>query len=95
MVQKGRWEGQQIVSEEWVTESTGLQTPYTNYGYYWWIHAETNAFSAQGHGEQLIFVVQEKNLVVVLTADPYSSDAALSPGLFTLITDIMDAILGG
>jgi CubicO group peptidase (beta-lactamase class C family) len=93
MVQKGSWDGQQIVSEEWVMESTGLQTPYTNYGYYWWIDPENKAFSARGHGGQRIFVVQEKNLAIVITADPYSSDAALSPGLETLITDILNAIL--
>ena len=57
------------------------------------MYPDYQAFSASGHGGQKVFVAPEKNLVVVLTADPYSSASDLSPDLFSLIRDIMDAIL--
>ncbi len=93
MVQNGMWNGEQIISAEWIAESTKLHVPREKYGYYWWIVEENRTFNAEGHGEQIIHVAQGKNVVIVLTADPYSSDAALSPGYRNLIDDIMDAII--
>jgi len=92
MAQGGMWNGEQIVSAEWIAESTRLHVSRARYGYYWWVTEESNIFAAEGHGAQTILIAQEENLVVVLTADPYSSDAALSPGFRTLINDIMHAM---
>jgi len=35
----GRWQGKQIVSEEWVQESTKQRAPDRDYGYPWWAPA--------------------------------------------------------
>jgi len=78
MQQDGMWEGQRIVSAEWIATSTRLQSTHQEYGYYWYPMNEPGAFYAQGHGGQLIYVVQRLQLVVVITADPYSNMAALS-----------------
>jgi N-acyl-D-amino-acid deacylase len=73
----GRWHDEQIIPEEWVTEST---TSYSEagtrggYGYMWWIaqegrhypHADVpdGAFSARGAGGHCLLVVPEWDLVV-------------------------------
>jgi CubicO group peptidase (beta-lactamase class C family) len=92
VVQDGEWNGDRIISAEWIEESSSLHVPLEQYGYYWWVYEEHSVFMAEGHGEQLIFVNQDYDLVIVMTADPYSSDAALSPGFRYLINDIVAAI---
>jgi len=63
----GNWNGKQIVSKEWVTKSTKVETlkgsvPY--YQYQWWIPNE-NSFMAEGHLGQFIYVNPSKKLVIV------------------------------
>lgn len=62
-LQKGQWEGQQIVPAEWV--STTFQTNSNGYAYQWWQFPY--GFTAYGYGAQIIYVVPEKDLVVVST----------------------------
>ena len=41
----GKWQDKQIVSEEWVRESTQphvRESPYFDYGYQWWHHSKNN-----------------------------------------------------
>lgn len=73
---KGTWEGEQIVSEQWIEESTKAQfersSGSADYGYQWWVRTfgdhGYNAYFAQGHWGQYIFVVPDLNLVVVMTS---------------------------
>ncbi|MDH5217461.1 MAG: serine hydrolase, partial [Gammaproteobacteria bacterium] len=83
VLQDGQWNGQQIVSSDWITQSTQKQiennSPTTTdyeYGYYWWIIPELNAFTAWGHGGSFITVMPDKQLVVVLTSFPNSGNDA-------------------
>jgi CubicO group peptidase (beta-lactamase class C family) len=94
MLQDGMWNGEQIVSSAWLTESARLHIPVEGYGYYWWIAEENDLFYAEGHGGQVIFVARSQDLAIVLTADPYSASAALSPGMYDLFDQILDAIIG-
>lgn len=67
---EGRWQGEQIVSAGWVSESTTVQSqPQTRagYGYQWWIRPEGDYYSL-GWGGQQIRVFPDRNLVVVFTA---------------------------
>jgi CubicO group peptidase (beta-lactamase class C family) len=92
MAQNGVWNGEQIVSEDWVAESTKLQTSHQTYSYYWYPWEEVGAFYAEGHGGQLIYVVPGEQLVVVITADSYSNSRALSSNFGELFYDILNAI---
>jgi CubicO group peptidase (beta-lactamase class C family) len=92
MAQNGIWNGEQIVSEEWITESTKLQTSHQIYGYYWYPWEVQRAYSAEGHGGQLIYIVPEEQLVVVITADSYSNSKALSSNFYELFNYILLAI---
>ncbi len=70
---KGRYNGKQIVPAAWVEESTAkhVELTYTNYSYYWWQHqlGAHEAFAAHGYGGQFIFVVPSLEMVVVTTAE--------------------------
>jgi len=68
----GRWDGLQVVSAEWVAESTrahAITGRSNNYGYGWWMRSSGEPFfyEAVGRGGQRISVVPEHNLIVVLT----------------------------
>ncbi len=68
----GTWDGQQIVSSEWVRASTqpGLPTGEgVDYAYQWWVYSTSNLYAAQGLKGQKIYVIPGLELVVVFTAD--------------------------
>jgi CubicO group peptidase (beta-lactamase class C family) len=76
---KGKWEGKQIVSETWVKEATTAQAPPGtafghDYGYLWHIKTMTwkgrpvSVFFANGYQGQAIFVSPEADLICVMTA---------------------------
>ncbi|MHA2099559.1 MAG: serine hydrolase domain-containing protein [Candidatus Kariarchaeaceae archaeon] len=91
MVQNGTWNNEQIISTAWIEESIRIHAN-TNYGYYWWNYEGGTTFFAEGRGEQLIYVNQEKNIAVVLTTDSFSNEI-LSPGIRSLIFLAVDAII--
>ena len=65
---KGNWNGKQIVSENWVKQSTKLDTTNGSVWYYqyqWWLPTQTGDFMAQGILGQYIYVHPEKNLIIV------------------------------
>lgn len=63
---KGNWNGQQIVSEQWVNESTKIDTSKgsaANYQYRWWVTRER--FHALGIMGQMLYVNPSRELIVV------------------------------
>ncbi|SEG08231.1 CubicO group peptidase, beta-lactamase class C family [Eubacterium ruminantium] len=68
---KGKWNGKQIVSEKWVEESTAEHSRWKKmnlpYGYLWWI-GENSGYAAMGDGGNIIYVNPDKNLVVAITS---------------------------
>ena len=68
---EGNWEGEQLISREWVEESTRADTstdPSLDYQYFWWVNTpdgETSHFSARGNYGQYIYVDPEKDLVII------------------------------
>jgi CubicO group peptidase (beta-lactamase class C family) len=80
---QGQWDGQTIVSADWVADSTASHANLGDtkeYGYLWWTDPQEKWYAALGRGGQHIFVYPAENLVVVFTADqPYTNDADLIP----------------
>ena len=65
---KGKWNDKQIVSENWVAQSTKIDTTNGSVWYYqyqWWLPTKTGDFMAQGILGQYIYVNPEKNLIIV------------------------------
>ena len=78
VLKKGKWGSEQVVSENWINESTSFHIatgdviPYgSGYGYYWWRSSANNYnfFYGNGYGGQFIVVVPEYELVVVGTTN--------------------------
>jgi CubicO group peptidase (beta-lactamase class C family) len=79
----GEYEGTQIISAEWVQNSLQSYSERTKnyslvfkdlgYGYGWWsATVRDHDFNfAWGHGGQLIVLLEDLNMVVVTTADPF------------------------
>ena len=68
---KGQWGNKQIVPSAWVEVSTRGHinaTLFDQYGYQWWVDS-AGFYTAVGYKGQFIFVVPEKNIVVVFTSD--------------------------
>jgi CubicO group peptidase (beta-lactamase class C family) len=73
---KGKWNGEQIISQAWVERSTRGDikgTLFNQYGYQWWIDSSAY-YMAVGYLGQYLFVVPEKNMVVVFTGDLIGGD---------------------
>lgn len=85
-LQRGQWDGQQIVSEAWVLDSVDVHSSFVEsdfgYGYGWWI--SYGDYQASGRGGQRVRVIASRNTIVVVTAvnSDYSEiEAWLTPML--------------
>ena len=73
----GKWNGKQVVPASWVLESTRLDTatdPADFYQYFWWVdvvRAERGRFLARGNLGQFIYVVPDKDLVIVRMGESF------------------------
>jgi CubicO group peptidase (beta-lactamase class C family) len=75
----GQWEGQQIIPEEWVNDSTRLQIKKLvgGYGYQWWMRSfkvhgrPIGSYYALGRAGQFIMVFPAFDLIVVSTDQNY------------------------
>lgn len=70
---RGIWNGKQLVSPEWIDESTREQSRWDElglkYGYLWWVIDEKErSFAALGDGGNVIYVNPVKNLVVAIAS---------------------------
>ncbi len=75
---RGNWQGKQIIPESWVEQATRSQKTTGNvrdYGYGWWIPKAGGpiAFEASGRGGQQISVLPDLNTVIVLTGGGFST----------------------
>ncbi len=97
----GVWEGNRIISEEWISEST---TPYSDagsgmgYGYMWWItgdkilsNLEDGSYFASGYNGHYIFIILDMDLVVVHRVNTDINNRVTSPEFFYLLGLIIDA----
>jgi CubicO group peptidase (beta-lactamase class C family) len=81
----GVWDGQQVLSREWVEASTSPFYSWpggSGYGYAWWLGSLDSglpAFWGSGLGQQKIYVVPDVALVVVITGGSYWVPAVTTP----------------
>jgi len=93
----GVWNGNRIVSEEWVTRST--TTFLSNYGYNWWIHnwatpaGNVDVYYAAGNGGNSIYVFEELQMIVVFTGDYFVQPDVFDQQFDLLKNRIIPAIL--
>jgi CubicO group peptidase (beta-lactamase class C family) len=88
---RGRWNGEQVVPESWVEASTTPSPTSDGYGYKWWLTGRTSslpddAFTARGHDGQYIHVIPSLDLVVVRSGlyFKYHGEPVADPFLFVL-----------
>lgn len=100
-LQKGSWDGSQIVSSEWIDQATSMHVipemtgTSFGYGFYWWIDEENEAFFAMGDGGQYLYIVPGKDLVIVHTATPSVGSGYYgieSDDFLTLANMVIDSI---
>jgi CubicO group peptidase (beta-lactamase class C family) len=85
VLNKGAWDGRQIVSPEWIEQSVRPRFPAIGYfsglfffGQQWWMgrsiaqEKEVKWIAAMGSGGQRIFIVPDRDLVVMTTSGRYS-----------------------
>ncbi|PKP14012.1 MAG: serine hydrolase [Bacteroidetes bacterium HGW-Bacteroidetes-3] len=104
LLQKGEWNGKQIVPKSWVEEATSFQIMSNDppnklskdlndweqgYGYQFWM-CRNNAFRADGLGGQFIIVLPEKDAVVVLTASAANTQEELNLVWDNLLPAMLD-----
>jgi CubicO group peptidase (beta-lactamase class C family) len=99
-LQRGRWNGQQLVPESFIDlsttrrVSTGRSGPDAGYGYLWWVRQTPtgrHAFAALGYGGQILYVVPSLDLVVALTSDAESRSAENLPFVEKVVLPLMEA----
>ena len=104
-LREGRWQDHQIVSPDWVKESTATHSriaPDSGYGYMWWtgtregffpgVNIKGHAYRASGWGGHKIFVLPYRNLVIVHRVNTDWKGESVSSGqIGRLLWHILDA----
>jgi CubicO group peptidase (beta-lactamase class C family) len=73
ILNKGNWDGQQIVSKDWIQQATTPSAHGPDYGYLWWLNtkqkewpsAPASSFAAVGNGGNLIWIDPDHDIVLV------------------------------
>jgi CubicO group peptidase (beta-lactamase class C family) len=104
-LRKGEWEDEQIIPAEWIEASTRRQVafssrdrPFVGYGYLWWLlpPAEEDGehpdiLAACGFRAQYIFVIPQRDMIVVVTGGTRSGADQGNPVRF-LYSHILPAV---
>jgi CubicO group peptidase (beta-lactamase class C family) len=90
----GTWDSTQILTQEWVAESTEphiMLNGDTGYGYQWWIADQPRGiYDARGMGGQRIMVIPEYDMVVVFVSSGTGAreeDELLHDFILAAVTD--------
>lgn len=80
-LQEGEWNGQQVVTSDWVATSTVSHSkPYdSDYGYQWWVFPEEGVYAMFGWLGQWVMVDPDRDIVAVFLGDFDSVGGHLSP----------------
>lgn len=85
ILNKGKWEGTQILSESWIKESVESRVEVggiVEYGYQWWIYNTPldihEIYSARGYGWRNINIIPSLNMVVVTTGNNTTNETTFN-----------------
>ena len=70
---EGHWNGRQVISDQWIFESTQVQSVWKarhlKYGYLWWVIDEAeHSYAALGDGGNAIYVNVKDKIVVAISS---------------------------
>jgi CubicO group peptidase (beta-lactamase class C family) len=73
VLNKGKWDGRQLVSEQWFRDAVTPSEHGPDYGYLWWLNtkqrqwpsAPASSFAAIGNGSNTIWIDPEHDIVFV------------------------------
>jgi CubicO group peptidase (beta-lactamase class C family) len=73
ILNKGKWEGKQLVSEKWLQAAVTPSAHGGDYGYLWWLNTKqkqwpsgpASSFAAIGNGGNIIWIDPEHDIVMV------------------------------
>jgi CubicO group peptidase (beta-lactamase class C family) len=95
---KGSYEGRQLVPSDWIQKVTGFKVSTGNiipflsdYGYFWWLgDAHGQEFiCANGYGGQFIFIIKDLNLVVCSRTNYRGIDSTKAGENWYMVLDII------
>lgn len=75
-LQKGNWQGEQLLNADWIEKSTKIDATEGSseeYQYQWWIQGYDGAYAAEGILGQYIYVNPDKNLIIVRMGKNYGN----------------------
>ena len=73
ILNKGNWDGKQLVSAKWISEATQPSAHGPDYGYLWWLNTKrehwpsgpASSFAAVGNGGNIVWIDPEHEIVLV------------------------------
>jgi CubicO group peptidase (beta-lactamase class C family) len=102
----GNWQGQQLISADWVAASILTHVDVSEavsysegYGYQWWVDEFTyqgqpvEAWTTSGYGGQYVFCVPSLNLVVAFTGHNYGNSIGIE-NLYRMMQDYILPAIG-
>ncbi|MEM9636309.1 MAG: serine hydrolase [Pseudomonadota bacterium] len=99
MLQRGRWNGQQLVPEDWVIASTTASAPTAadqyGYGFQWWLPRDARPREYMGRGiyGQYLYISEPQGVVIAVTAvDSQFRDKAVQRRNVEMFRDIADGL---
>lgn len=92
VLDSGRYNGQQIISEKWLNETLSAKLPEAHndaaFGYYWWSLPAKGYHFMWGHGGQYAFIVPGKKMLVVITSlVQVDDDVTMTPEQIAAVVD--------
>jgi CubicO group peptidase (beta-lactamase class C family) len=101
VLDKGRWNGKQVISEAWIEKSTSFQIPVEDlwkgcaYGYQWWrevLQVDQKSYPVifgSGYGWQMLWIIPDLDLVVLV----FHHNPEEGAGRHSLIWDGLEKII--
>ena len=96
MLNGGRYQGRQLISENWIQEATHASELAPYYGYLWWVDSNSNHFNYATTGDrgQMLIVFPGLELIFARRQScDISSDSIrmrwFGPDFINLISDIV------